>query len=214
MNRQNKKERVAALHRANILLAAEKLFSDKGFAATTIDDISRLSEYSRRTIYAYFDSKENILYHIVLKGLLALEKGLAQAVGSNGGFLQQYRAICRAMQRYHMDSPHSFSAVESMETSTLDIDSMPKVVTDIITAGIAVNGILAEWIEEGRRDGVVRQDVKTMPTVYVLWSSISSLLNLARSKGSFIEAELGMTLDEFLEYGFGQVANSILEVRV
>jgi len=91
---------------------------------------------------------------------------------------------------------------------------MPKVVTDIITAGIAVNGILAEWIEEGRRDGVVRQDVKTMPTVYVLWSSISSLLNLARSKGSFIEAELGMTLDEFLEYGFGQVANSILEVRV
>ena len=54
MGRENKKEAVAALHRERILQASEKLFLRKGFAQTTVDDISRESEYSRRTVYAYF----------------------------------------------------------------------------------------------------------------------------------------------------------------
>ena len=61
----NRKEAVAALHRARIMTAAERLFSEKGYALTTIEDISKASEYSRRTIYAYYDSKEDILHHII-----------------------------------------------------------------------------------------------------------------------------------------------------
>ena len=47
----NRKEAVAALHRARIMTAAERLFSEKGYALTTIEDISKASEYSRRTSY-------------------------------------------------------------------------------------------------------------------------------------------------------------------
>lgn len=54
MNRQNKKEAIAALHKEQIMKAAERLFSEKGFAQTTINDISKASEYSRRTIYTYY----------------------------------------------------------------------------------------------------------------------------------------------------------------
>ena len=57
----NQKEAVAALHRARMLTAAEELFQQKGFEATTIDDISKASGYSRRTLYAYFVNKEDFL---------------------------------------------------------------------------------------------------------------------------------------------------------
>ena len=50
MGEANKKEAVAALHRARIMTAAEKLLSEKGDAQTTIEDISKASAYSRRTI--------------------------------------------------------------------------------------------------------------------------------------------------------------------
>lgn len=56
--------------------AAEKLFSEKGYEQTTIEDISKASEYSRRTIYAYYESKEDILHHIVEKGLIELKMTL------------------------------------------------------------------------------------------------------------------------------------------
>ena len=41
MGRENKKDVVAALHREQIMKAAEKLFSEKGYVQTTIDDISK-----------------------------------------------------------------------------------------------------------------------------------------------------------------------------
>ena len=51
MNQENKKDAVAALHRENIVRAAAALFAQKGFDASSIDDIARESGYSRRTIY-------------------------------------------------------------------------------------------------------------------------------------------------------------------
>ena len=63
----NQKEAVAALHRARMLTAAEELFQQKGFEATTIDDISKASGYRRRTLYAYFVNKEDFLRKIVRK---------------------------------------------------------------------------------------------------------------------------------------------------
>ena len=45
MSRQNKKEAITALHHHTILLAAEQVFYEKGFSATTIEDLSKASSY-------------------------------------------------------------------------------------------------------------------------------------------------------------------------
>jgi AcrR family transcriptional regulator len=104
LSRQNKKESVAALHKENILSAAEKLFLEKGVASTTIDDISNDSEYSKRTIYAYYTNKDDILYHVILKGLVSLKQDLIEALQGQDEFLKQYRAICNAMEKYQANS--------------------------------------------------------------------------------------------------------------
>ena len=100
MGRENKKEAVAAVHRERIMNAAERLFSEKGYAQTTIEDISKLSEYSRRTIYAYYGSKDDILHHIIEKGLFTLKIDLEKAITPNGDFILQYQAICEAISKY------------------------------------------------------------------------------------------------------------------
>ena len=100
MGETNKKEAVAALHRARIMTAAEKLFSEKGYEQTTIEDISKESEYSRRTIYAYYESKDDILHCIIEKGLQALKTDIENAANDNAGFTDAYRAVCRAMRKY------------------------------------------------------------------------------------------------------------------
>lgn len=214
MGRENKKEAVAALHREQIMKASEKLFSEKGYAQTTIDDISKASEYSRRTIYAYYESKEDILHHIIEKGLQALKADIENAVNLNDDFVGGYKAICMTMSKYQSEYPHSVDHVNRANAANFDFSNLSDTVKHILLLGTEINTILASFIEKGKERGVVRQDTVPMLTVYVLWSSINALLSLAQTKGPFISKQFSISEKEFLDYGFKQLINSILEVRI
>ena len=214
MERQNKKESVAALHKENILSAAEKLFLEKGVASTTIDDISKLSEYSRRTIYVYYESKEDILYHIILKGLTILKDDLVVVLKQQKDFIKQYWAICNAMEKYQANSPQSANSINQMKSGDIDFNSIPQVILQIFDSGTDINNLLADYVEQGKKQGIVRSDIEPMKTVYVMWGSITSLLSLVQNKGEFLEKEFSASKESFLEYGYKQIINSILEERI
>ncbi|MGL4791940.1 MAG: TetR/AcrR family transcriptional regulator, partial [Phocaeicola sp.] len=213
MGRGNKKEAVAALHREQIISAAERIFSEKGFAQTTIADISNASEYSRRTIYAYYESKEDILHHIIAKGLQILKCDIEDALQSSNDFLAQYFAICNAMKKYQTECPHSLENATDAKTSKIDFENLSPMVKQILLLGVETNALLAEFIQTGKEQGVVKQDVIPMQTVYILWSSITALLTLIQTKGVFIAKSFSISEDAYLEYGLKQIINSILEVR-
>ena len=104
----NQKEAVAALHRERMLAAAEELFQQKGFEQTTIDDISKASGYSRRTLYAYYINKEDFLRQIVRKGLRQLDGALEAAVGRKT-FEIRYFAACEAILRCPAGHPAGYA---------------------------------------------------------------------------------------------------------
>ena len=210
----NRKEAVAALHRARIMTAAEKLFSENGYAQTTIDDISKASEYSRRTIYAYYDSKEDILHHIIEKGLRSLKADIESAVNENAVFTDACRAVCGAMRKYRREYPHSLGRLNRSGDEEIGQAVKSAAVKNILRLGTEINETLEALIIRGQENGEVRKDIVPTLTVYVLWSSLDSLLELAGTKGKFICAQNGMTEEEFLDYGFRQIVNSILEVRI
>src|SRR5258708_38121991 len=56
--RQRKKQRT----RDTIARAARELFAERGYHATTLPDIAEAADVSTRTIFAYFPSKEDILF--------------------------------------------------------------------------------------------------------------------------------------------------------
>jgi len=214
MGRGNKKVAIAALHREQIMKAAETLFSEKGYVQTTIEDISKISEYSRRTIYTYFESKDDILHHIIEKGLVDLKADLENALNLNGDFVMKYKAVFNAMKKYHEECPHSVENVNNAKSHNFDYSTLSDTVKHILVLGTEINELLATFIEKGKVDGIVRQDIVPMMSVYVLWSNITSLLTLSQTKGRFISKQFSISEDEFLDYGFKQIINSILEVRI
>ena len=213
METANRKEAVAALHRARIMTAAEKLFSKKGYAQTTIEDISKASEYSRRTIYAYYDSKEDILHHIIEKGLRSLRANIESAVNENAGFADACRAVCGAMSRYRREYPHSLDSLKRFGAEEIRQAAASDTVKNILRLGTEINETLEALIIRGQESGEVRKDLVPTLTVYVLSSSLDSLLALVETKGKFICAQNGVTEEEFLDYGFRQIIDSILEAR-
>ena len=62
-----KKPKLVEYNRKNILDEARKLFLAGGVEKTSMDEIASAAECSKATIYAYFKSKEEIYYSIVLE---------------------------------------------------------------------------------------------------------------------------------------------------
>lgn len=56
--RERKKQRT----RETIARVAVNLFEERGYQATTLDDIAEAADVSTRTIFSYFPSKEDILF--------------------------------------------------------------------------------------------------------------------------------------------------------
>ncbi len=223
MGRENKKEAVAALHRAQILAAAQELFRTKGFAQTSIDDISKASAYSRRTLYAYYENKEDILHHILLQGLISLQDDLIEAAKQED-FYAIYRAVCAAMTAYYRRYPCSMQTVmhtsaakmraaaaldrEDRAAGTAESAASPAV-QRIFQLGEEIHALLAAWIRRGQEEGAVCREQDPDLTVYILSAEITAFLELCETKGSYIRGSLDLSEEAMLEYGFRQILYGI-----
>ena len=54
--------RRAAQTRAEIVDAALELFTDQGFDATSMEQVAEAARVSRRTIYRYFPTKDDLVF--------------------------------------------------------------------------------------------------------------------------------------------------------
>ena len=70
--RERKKQRT----RETIARVAQELFAERGYHATTLPDIAEAADVSTRTIFAYFSSKEDILF----AEFSVMKEALAQAL--------------------------------------------------------------------------------------------------------------------------------------
>jgi TetR/AcrR family transcriptional regulator, cholesterol catabolism regulator len=91
--------RIRRDRRAEILETATRLFCERSYHQTTLDDVALEIGFTKPAIYYYFESKEEILFEIHNRLiLLALERMDAIAHGDDGP-----AARLRTMLRTHMD---------------------------------------------------------------------------------------------------------------
>ena len=72
----DRRERMAQQTRGEILAAARRLFAERGYAATSINDIAQEADVAVQTIYARLGSKRGML--IALIDLIDQEAGVEQ----------------------------------------------------------------------------------------------------------------------------------------
>jgi AcrR family transcriptional regulator len=80
------------LREQQLLEAAERLFIEQGFAATSFDDIARAAGVTRSLIYSYFPSKEAAYLAVVQRARRNFEATMAAAVRAQEDPQVQFRA--------------------------------------------------------------------------------------------------------------------------
>ena len=90
-----------AERREKLIDAAFTLFSERGFEATTMDEIANLAGMSRRTAFRYFPTKESLVFPHRDERLEMFRQRIAQAVSKYGrGYLAVRRACLETAEDY------------------------------------------------------------------------------------------------------------------
>ena len=81
--------------RQAVLQAAAELFNERGFHATSLDDVAARLNVSKPTLYYYVRSKEEILLQCVNKGLQMAREGIGESRRAGGQPIDQLIACMR-----------------------------------------------------------------------------------------------------------------------
>lgn len=206
---RKKKEALTQFNQENILKAAKSLFETKGIAATTMDEIAKVADYSKSTMYVYFKSKDEILMHIILEQMKYLKEILENCMKEESEFRSCFYRICKELRRFQAEHPVFYELLlEEIRVEESDL-AEENVRGQIYLAGEEVNGVIERALQKGIEQGYLRSDIKIVETVFYLWSSISQVILFANKKRMYFKMRLGIEEEEYMNYAFGLILKSI-----
>ncbi|WP_141430483.1 TetR/AcrR family transcriptional regulator [Bacillus sp. 03113] len=191
MGINERKQKEKEIRRNDIIDAAERVFFAKGYSAATMDDVSKEAEFSKRTVYVYFNSKEQIYFEIMLRGYRLLKDMLEKEWENKraGDSLNYIRKMGRILFDFSKKYPDYFEAIVEYENGEKDFD---KGVTDqsreeCYTLGEQVFGFLIYALKDGVEEGGIRRDLDLKNTALILWSCVVGVFTMAKRKSNYFQ---------------------------
>lgn len=98
---ERQKERV--LKRQAVLQAAVRMFNERGFHATSLDDVAASLGVTKPVIYHYLGNKDQVLFECVRLGLSQIREAAIAARAEDGTGLDRLKAFLRRYAEINMD---------------------------------------------------------------------------------------------------------------
>lgn len=197
------------VHRENIASAAQILFMEKGIEATSMDDIAKAAGYSKATLYVYFKNKEEIVGVLVLESMKKLYACLSAALEQKETTRAKYDFICQGLVQYQEEFPFYFKT--ALEKINVDFENETYLLEEKETyhIGEEINEKMKQFLCIGIEKGEIRADLEIIPTIFTFWGMLSGFIQTASNKEKYIAKEMGLSKQQFLEYGFQTLYRSI-----
>lgn len=202
----SRSERRKAKTAAAILDAAEFLFRQRGFQATTIDEIAEKADVSVGSVYVHFDSKTG-LYLALVERALDINEAAMGKVADLGltSPLERVYAAGDAYLEFHLKHPGAFQmiALRVLEPSSGVHDVEARIADRVRKLVGAVEDDLRAAIEAGE----VRAELDPVRAMRFLWGSWNGVIAMALREDQLrIDAE---ELRKTLEVGRSVVSDGL-----
>jgi AcrR family transcriptional regulator len=203
--RQEEKER----RRADILDAAEAVIAEGSWDELTMDQVARNARLSRALVYVYFKDKQDLLFGLGERVLLALRKRFEEAIARSRRGLDQVLGMGRAYIAFSHEFPVYSQVMAQCELLGKDATEFEGNQEACHKNGQAVRALMVQALQNGVRDGSVRADVGDLKTVaFILWGFTHGVIQLAATK-SRVLAEEGIQARELMDQTLKMATRSI-----
>lgn len=190
--RPGRRERRRAETRARILDAALALFIERGFAATTVEDITRAADVAKGTFFNYFPSKEHIFSAF---GEMQVGKMAAALEAARSGRTDARTALAALPRQLAVEPGRSPALIRAILQAVTAREAVRCIVATHLLRGRAQ---LTALFRLAQRQGSVRADVP--PAALALQFQrvgFGTMLLWAFFEGSTLERHMQAAFEQF-----------------
>ena len=213
MGIQERKERERERRRQQIIVAAKRVFSEKGFSKATMEDIAQEAELSPGTLYLYFKNKDELYASLSLRILQYLNIRLDHVIKEEGlDAEQRMEALKEAMYDVYKFDPLILINMFHLQSSETVKNLSPELFEDIQKLSGRSLQAITTLFQDGMRAGLF-EDLEPTALADILWSLFSGMVlweesrRIIDGKEAFLKETLNLAFRIFMR-GIRRAGNS------
>lgn len=177
-DRQNKRDQ--------IMMAAERLFTNRRFHEITLDEVARAAGVGKGTIYLHFADKDDLFFQVATSGFTQLCEIVERGAAAGVPFHESLVAVCRQISAFFQ---RRRQLLRMMQTEDGRMACQHGAMHERWVANRRhLVAALGKILAAGVREGAIRQDLP--PAALAAF-----LLGMLRTRARELEAADDVTLD-------------------
>lgn len=188
---------------------AQDLFLERGYEGTTIEQIARVAEFSKRTVYLYFETKHDLFSAVVLRGLLSLQDRFEVVADADLTGRDQLALLTREYVLAALGAPDIFKLHMEFERRDYHYGKRVDALGPYGQRCLEVNDTIGEHfyaaVRQGGEDGSLRTPLEPHQFVLMIWSALAGVLQVAVWRREILPESYGLDAMELAEAAIEQL---------
>jgi len=174
-----RRERRRSQSREEILEGAERLLLREGVGAVTVDKVAKEVALTKAALYYYFSSKEELLFQVMFRHLMAEAEAVSAAVERTDNGADALKAIIRTVVEHYRGNMHTFRLIYMHGQVAGPVFSPAGEMLERVRPinGLMYGGAQAR-LEQDRRDGLLPDETEPRRLAFVAHMAALGVLTM------------------------------------
>lgn len=203
---ESKRDQNKAAKKAVFIDVAQRLFLQNGFELTSIEEVVKEAGITKRTLYQYFTSKEDLFFAVTLRGVRQLLAAYEEAMDKGDTALEKIRLGNRAHLLFYLENPGRFRLLNYQPASRQNCEESPHYQQIKILDGIRMQHFI-KLMAQSAADGSINADLDRSQAIFFAFFAPFSLLYTVSTLNTWDQLQLDQK--EFLEFSFDLMVDAL-----
>ncbi|MDX1798310.1 MAG: TetR/AcrR family transcriptional regulator [Candidatus Lokiarchaeia archaeon] len=209
-----RREREKEQRREDIIEAAEKLFLSQGFENTTMKQIANEAQYSKGTLYNYYNSKDDLYIAIGINAYSLIINYTQQFIEKEVPGIKQLMAVGYAYYKFSKDYPNYASIFHNIGTKLPDIISKPEnelsnTEKEYLDLSNKYRDLFVNVLTEAVKNNAIRGDTSPFMIGYVLSTITRGLIEDLMHSKDRVKKIFNLEPDDVINFTFELIADGL-----
>ncbi len=178
MGLEERRKRERENRKNAILKAARKLFFEKGFRQVTVENIARKAEFSKGSIYLYFNSKEEIYSQILLNDIDKFHDRVADILQGPSSASEALIRVAEIYVDFFLNDRELFRILMNFMLHNKDMNLPEDINNHIIKTTNRTISIIEQVFKYGIEKGEFPPDINLRMNRNAIWGLLNGIISL------------------------------------